>query len=149
MKIEIDQSGRIEETNRDTILALSNDVNYSIRIHRRTKRKLLEDFRRQGKPKLFTVKVFTAGLYFLLNKHHKKSDNIVVDIEYAGKNSIIKSILLDYTKDVFIRDKISFKSIGRKSNAHILAIEVYRKNKKADMVIGYNQFVKLFNKKSR
>ena len=73
MKIEIDQSGRIEETNRDTILALPSDISFSIKINRRTKRKLLEYFRRQGKPRLFTIKVFSAGLYFLIAKYYKKS----------------------------------------------------------------------------
>src|SRR3989344_4762437 len=133
MKIEIDQSGRIEETNRDTVLALSNGVNYSIRIHRRTKRKLLEDFRKQGKPKLFTIKVFSAGVYFLIKDYINKTDRIVIDIEYDGKSGLIKSMLTEYqsNKDE-INEKVIFKSIGRKSNAHILAIEVYRRNKRAD-----------------
>ena len=150
MKIEVDQSGRIEETNRDTVLALSNGVNYSIRIHRRTKRKLLEDFRKQGKPKLFTIKVFSAGVYFLIKDYINKTDRIVIDVEYDGKSSLIKSILAEYINGKNeVKGKISFKSIGRKSNAHILAIEIYRKNKKADRVISYKELTKLINKKSR
>jgi len=46
MKIEIDQSGKIEETNVDTVIALSNGVKFSVRIHRRTKRRLQEEFRK-------------------------------------------------------------------------------------------------------
>lgn len=50
MKFEIDQSGRVEYTSHNTVLALSNDIQYSIIAPAKVKRQLQEMFRREGMP---------------------------------------------------------------------------------------------------
>lgn len=152
MKIEIDQSGKIEETNKDTIIAFSNGINYSIRIHRRTKRKLQEDFRKKGIPKLFSMRTFSAGLSILIKDYLNDLDKIIIDTEYYGNEKIIKSMVLDLhssSKRDKLKSIIEFKRIGKNSPAHILAISISRKKKKADAIISYNKLFKLAIQKSR
>jgi hypothetical protein len=151
-KIEIDQSGRIEETNRDTILAYSNGKSYSIIIPARTKRQLLEQFRILGKPKIFVLRVFASGIYLLINDQITKCFDITIDIEYPGNNHLISDML----KEMFIRNNkdiskinFSFSLIGKKSRAHNLAISVFRKKEKADKIIKYSELRELAIKKSR
>lgn len=144
MKIYIDQSGKIEETNRDTILALSNHEQYSVKIHRRTKRRILEQFRLHGKPKLYTLRTFSAGVFLLLKMHKTKIDEVVIDTEYFGKNAIIKSMIeAMFTKAKFSNDtSITFGHIGKKAKAHLLALSVFRGKKKANKVINYSELQK-------
>lgn len=152
MIIEIDQSGKIEETNKDTIIAFSNSKNFSIRIHRRTKRKLQEDFRKRGIPKLFAMRTFSAGVSILIKNYINELDKMVIDTEYYGNEKVIKSMIIDShpaKKKDKLQSIIEFKKIGKKSPAHILAISVSRKKRKADMIIPYDSLFKLAIKKSR
>lgn len=151
-KIEIDQSGRIEETNRDTILAFSNGKSYSIKISAKIKRQLLEQFRLLGKPKLFALRTFSAGLYLLIDGTSANGSDIIIDVEYPGNNHLI----VDMMKEMFVKNNknfekvnLSFSSIGKKSRAHNLAISVFRKNKRADRIIKYSELKRLVIKKSR
>ncbi|KKQ51024.1 hypothetical protein A2865_01600 [Candidatus Woesebacteria bacterium RIFCSPHIGHO2_01_FULL_39_17] len=55
----IDQSGRIEETNRDTIIALADkNKSFTLKITSNLKRKLQHESRMRGKPKVFPIVVF-------------------------------------------------------------------------------------------
>ena len=74
MIIQVDQSNKIEKTNKDTIIGLADGKNYSILINRKIKRKLQEEFRKQGKPKLFVYRTFIAGVVLLIK--YAKLDNI-------------------------------------------------------------------------
>ena len=153
MQIEIDQSGKIEETNKDTIIAFSNGIKQSVRIHRRTKRRLQETFRTYGKPRLFRFRVFACGVYILIKNYLSKINQIVIDTEYIGNEKLIKEMIIEIANSEPIkndlRQKIVFKRIGKNSSAHILALSVSRKNIKADKVIGYDELVKIAIKKSR
>lgn len=51
MQIEIDQSGKIEDTSKDTVLALSNGTQFSIKISRNIKRELQNIFRKNKEPR--------------------------------------------------------------------------------------------------
>ena len=59
MKIEIDQSGKIENTSRLTILAYSNKTSKSILITAKDKKTIQSLFRRINQPKIFIYKLFT------------------------------------------------------------------------------------------
>lgn len=150
MKIQIDQSGKIEETNRDTILAFANHETYSIKIHRRTKRKILEQFRLRGKPKLYTLRTFSAGICLLLRDHPKKFQEVAIDTEYFGKNQAIKSMIEEMlgskAKNMI---PISFTHIGKRSRAHLLALSVFRGKQKANRVVTYGELFKWAIQKSR
>ena len=67
MKIEIDQSVKIEETAHDTVLAFSNGARCAIVIPAAVKRQALAYLQKRGKSrKIAVIMVFVAGLFLLL-----------------------------------------------------------------------------------
>jgi hypothetical protein len=135
MRVEIDQSGRIEETNRDTIIAFSNDRQLSIRIPRRVKCQLLEIFQQQGKPTVFKYKVFALGIVILLRKSEitPKNLSLIIDREYPGHEDSIRDIIWSRVgREV----EIDFESVGKHSGAHYAAYGVFMGRQDADYTAG-------------
>lgn len=95
MKYQIDQSGKIEQTNQDTVLAITGkDISYCIKITSKTKRQLQEYFRSIGQPNLFIYKSFTAAVYLLLNTFNMRVSQVEIDREYPGQEKLIEVMLL-------------------------------------------------------
>ncbi len=127
MKIEIDQSGKIEKTSVPTVLADSQG-NY-VWILPKDKAYLQDFFRKLGKPRMFIIKTFAALVTLLILKSKKEEHHYQLDTEYIGLDSEIKTFLLLYlSKHTMYIDKelISFKQITKKSMAHEYAIQTYR-----------------------
>ncbi|MCX6810253.1 MAG: hypothetical protein NTY30_00740 [Candidatus Berkelbacteria bacterium] len=55
MKIEIDQSGKIEETGKPTVIAFSNGKSASIIISAKDKKLVQTVFRKIGQPKILST----------------------------------------------------------------------------------------------
>jgi len=125
MHIEIDQSGKIEQTNNDTVLSYSNHEQFSIWIKSDLKQRLL----RNKKDKKLKIKLFSVCLYLLLKDHLNDKEQILIDNEYPGHNRFIKNILMNLIKKDypgFDKRRITFGSITRASNAHKISILTYR-----------------------
>ncbi|MCL4390084.1 MAG: hypothetical protein M1484_03850 [Patescibacteria group bacterium] len=139
MKVYIDQSGKVEYTSQDTVVALSNGGSASLKIKASEKRKIQNSFRQAGKPEIFVYKTFTALLYLLIKDSLNKTSCFVIDKEYWRKESLIKDFLLQVIRAAghrsFDREKIVFGLVGRNRNCHILAISVLRKTVKADKIV--------------
>lgn len=139
MRIEIDQSGRIEFSASDTVLAYSNQRQFTILIPSIVKRELIRKYREKGKvTKIFFLKLFCAAVFLLVKEILPKVEEIAIDIEYEGNESKIKNILLNHirkTFPIFDGNKIVFRRIGKKSNAHEIAIGVFRENRKENRII--------------
>ena len=141
MQVEIDMSGRIEETTRPTALALANGLAASIRITAREKRKVLRTLR-HSKPQwsrtLINVYVFSVVLCLLLREHIEKLDLAIIDPEYPGYESVIKNrvLTLCWRQGLTVhKDQITFGRVGKKSPAHDLAIKVYQRKVPPDQRI--------------
>jgi hypothetical protein len=145
--VEVDQSGRIEETNRDTVLAFANGRSYSILVPSAVKRECVRQLRAAGKsPKQFYLKMFVAGLFILFRNHIKDINTIVIDLEYQGLQGTIRGILLNYLRTVvpdFPKDAIVFRSIGKRSPAHYKAFGTYLRKQKPDYVVGEKELMEL------
>ena len=131
MTIEVDQSGKIENTSVITILAFSNHVNDYVYIKPLCKRSLKRYLKEKQKTRSYVYKTFSVLLYLLIKRNNLKSD-IYVDLEYPGNMAIIKSNLFRiFKKYKYNQNNISiyFKNIGKKSRAHYLAINQYRARK--------------------
>lgn len=85
MRIEIDQSGKVEDTARPTVLAYANSKIRVIVIPAASKRKLQEMYRRIGQPRLFVYQVFALGVYQLI-RLLRQPHIITIDTEYPGKD---------------------------------------------------------------
>jgi hypothetical protein len=148
--VEIDQSARTDETNRDTALAFANGISYSILIRSTIKQHCLVALRNRYKsPHQFYLKLFVVSLYILLKDHIKNIDTIIIDIEYDGQSGPIRGMLLNYLHQIvpdYPKDAIIFRSIGKHSSAHFKALGTYQGKQKPDYVVSEEELMKLLIK---
>lgn len=145
MPIEIDQSGRIEETQRNTVIALAGkNFSFSALFKRTIKRKIKKIFQLQGKPKLFAIRTFACVLVLLIKKTKIKPQLLIIDVEYPGHEQTIKDIIWQY---LGYKPEIKFKKIGKNSPAHKKAYFTYKRKLKPDCVIKERKIMRLAIKK--
>ena len=83
-------------------------------------------------------KLFCISLYYCIKNLLYVPSLIVIDYEYKGNEDVIKSLLLNCIRRTckeFEAKRISFGAIGKSSNAHAAAIDVFRKNRLPDKVL--------------
>ncbi len=93
--------------------------------------------------------MFTVGLYLLLKNHIKDLKQAIIDIEYPGHEAKIKEHLINllHRAGVPIKpDIIQFGYVGKKSNAHRMAIAVFSGKTKPDKVIEAIEVLQEFKK---
>ncbi len=150
MAYQIDQSNKIEQTNKDTVLALSNSIHCSVKIISKTKRQAQEMFRMNGESRVFVFKTFAAGIYLLLKNSNIKQGKIIIDIEYPGRDKQIKlhveNMLSENEKN---KIEIIFKPIGKSSPAHNLAYKVSTGKNSADKIISLKEIRNCFRFKTK
>lgn len=132
MRVEVDQSGRIEYTKTNTALAFSDGIASSILILAVDKRECLHVLRKRGvRKELLYYKLFAAALFVLLKDFLKEIDHVVIDTEYEGPSvqAIIKGELLRLIRrdrPFFKASWIKFAQVGKRSPAHKKALAVHR-----------------------
>lgn len=150
---QIDQSNKIEQTERDTVLAIANGIKFSVLLKAHDKRKIQIEFRKRKEPRNYVLFTFAALLAILI-KYSKANGQIVIDKEYEGYEKAIEDRLIEYLGNFGIDCgslSIEFRSIGKLSPAHKYAAEVTVKNRLPDMRIKFEEIRNtLFrNKKDR
>ena len=145
MKVEINQSNKIEQTNKDTILGLADNKTFTILINRKIKRKLQEEFRKQGKPRLFVYRTFIGGVVLLLKYAQIKNlSQVVIDEEYYGKDKVLKSMLLEMWSRYFTEvPEITFDKIGKKSKVHNICYLAMKGKDEIGRVIRFEEIKRL------
>lgn len=141
MKYQVDQSGRIEETNKNTVITCANkNFSQTVLIPAKVKRQLLEVFRRKGKPKLFMYRTFAAGVFFSAKKFLKKETILEIDSEYPGHEILIQDIIWEFCeKNQLPRPRVWYKNIGREAIAHKKAYYAYKKKRGFDKVLTFEE----------
>ncbi|MEK6983476.1 MAG: hypothetical protein AABX33_02800 [Nanoarchaeota archaeon] len=148
MHIEVDQSGKIEQLDKNTVIAFSNKNQYSVLITKEIKKDIFNLYK--GKVKDLRYRLFCIGIYYCLKDYIKEKELITICFEYQGKENLIKSFLLDYLRgdNAKIDPKIiRFGVIGKHSNAHAVAIDVFRGNRKPNKILPLNEIEKWLKKK--
>lgn len=80
----------------------------------------------------------------------KIKELIIIDCEYKGKENLIKSILLDFIRknySDFDSNIIRFGSIKKDSNAHAVAIDVFRGNRRPNKILLLKEVEKCLKKR--
>ena len=147
MKIEIDQSGKIEQLNKNSVIAFSNKTQYSVLIPKEVKQEAFKLYK--GKIKDLRYRLFCIGVYYCLKDYIKEKEFVTICCEYQGKENLIKSFLLNYLRKEYptIDSKIiHFGRIGKESNAHAVAIDVYRGNRMPNRISSLNEVEKCLKK---
>jgi len=136
MTYTIDQSGKIEQTNLNTILAACNGRQISILFTKQNKRILQLLFKKQGKIKIFTVLTFASLIALLIQKNQLKN-RVIIDHEYLTYENFIKERVLSYLQILKTKviPQIEFGHVGKTSKAHHLAAKVAHQKQKAGFVI--------------
>lgn len=152
MKCQIDQSNKVEQTEKDTVIALANGIKFTIMIRSKDKRAIQNEFKLRGKPRNFIVFTFSALLVFLLRKVDPVVP-VIIDLEYKSSEPVIWDRLIEYSrllKYELNRSLIIFKSVGKKSPAHKLAGKVAAGKQNPDLRISSDEIMKLIfpNKKT-
>ena len=145
MKVEIDQSNKVEKTSRDTIIGIAGGGKiFSVVIESGVKKKLQEEFRRRGKPRLFVYRTFIAGAALALKYSGVRPAEIIIDIEYVGQDRLLRSIFLEMWSQLSTRIPIvTFVNIGKKSAAHAVSYETMKKNREPDRILRFGELLKL------
>lgn len=143
MRIEVDQSGKIEETNRDTIIAAANGATSTIRITARTKRRVQDMFRKLGVPRSFIVTVFVYAIFELLKPYLKSPIEVTIDTEYPGYEPVVGKILYKLVQEhhLSVDSSIQFRQVGKGSPAHYAAYGIRLGKSKANQTLSYNYFI--------
>lgn len=151
MTCHIDQSNKVEQTEKDTVIALSNGVRLTILMRANDKRILQQVFRQRGEQRNFILYTFSL-LVIHLFKHAKIAIPVRVDLEYKGGEGVILNRLTEYSKKLnFKLDKslISFKSIGKGSPAHALAGKVTSGKQNPDFRLTAKEAMEIFFPKKK
>lgn len=141
MRLEIDQSVKIEQLNRDTVIGISNSVAFAVSLPSKAKKKLQKEFRSSRQPKLFRYRTFMAAVVLAL--HYAKLKNIpsiVIDREYAGQEVILRSMF--YEMWSLLHEElppIEIKEIGKRSPAHDMAYLAMKGKRPIDRVLTYRE----------
>ncbi len=140
MDIEIDQSGKVEQTGKDTVVACATKKGFarSLRISAREKRKLQKFFRKIGKPSMYVYKVFSVLIVMLIRTHLDSFDRIIIDTEYWHQDHILRNLIVEILrKDVpsFDPARIIFRQIGKNSPAHDVANATYKRKQKPTLQV--------------
>lgn len=150
MEAEIDMSGRVEETNRPTALALANDVSVCIAMQADEKRKAIqeiEQLKKKRERKIIHILMFSDLLFLLLQDHIENLDLVTIDPEYEGYEATIKNRRMAHCQKrgiIIHADQISFNRVGKKSPAHELALSVFRGNVAPDSEITAKELLDLW-----
>lgn len=152
MQADVDMSGRIEETNKPTVLALADGINICISISAKEKRSAIEVLKRRKlkrKRRLIPVRVFSTLLFLLLRDHIEKLDLVVVDLEYPGHEPDIKDWVMTLCRRdgiVVHRDQIVFEQVRKKSPAHELAYRTFKGRIRPDRKVTAEDVLRLIGK---
>jgi hypothetical protein len=150
MHIEIDQSGKVEHTNRQTVIAFSNHTRVAVIIPATVKKECLRILRATGRnQQIYILQIFTAGLFWLIEPYLHQLETITIDLEYPGHDGDIKGMLLNAIRrirDDFSKHQISFRSVGRKSGAHYKAYGVFTGKEKGERVLTTEQILQVLGK---
>jgi len=146
MHIEVDQSGKIEQMSWDTVLAFSDHIHRAILISAKVKRTCQQELRARGvKPGMITARMFAAGVFLLLEDHLETIARVAIDLEYYGRESEIKGLLLRLIRQRvpdFPGEAISFEQVGKGALAHSLAWLTRRGKRRPDKLVTVEELLR-------
>jgi len=135
-RIYIDQSGKVEGSG-DTVIAFANGKKTALLIKAKDKRAIQKLFRDRGKGKVFVFRLFSLLVYLLIKDI--AFTEVVIDIEYLGKSSLIKGYLLELFRKKNSKNiqpsQILFHEIGKKCEAHWHSYYVYTGKRKPEKIV--------------
>jgi len=149
MRVEVDSSGIWGNQAEPTVFAFSDSLSRSIWIAPEVKRACIQEVRRRkGRTTVNDyVRLYAISVFLLLKDHLGQMSQIVLDLELQKKMGMVRSILIELTRNVdpqLARTPIRVRRIGKTSRAHDLANAVYRGERLPDRRIQADEILELF-----
>lgn len=144
MSYQIDQSGKIEQTERNTVIACINSKEITILLKKSEKRRLQKIFIDLEMKKFFPYLTFAALLALLLNKLKPKA-KIIIDKEYFGHEDLIEEKINIYLEQIGEKSRphIEWGHVGKLSKAHNLGYMVAVNKKKPNLTAGAKEVMEV------
>lgn len=98
-----------------------------------------------SKPNIFVYKTFAVLIFLLIRSDLKYVEEIVVDREYKGRESLIKKYLIELFRisgETVDTNAVYFDEIGKQNNAHNKAISTFRQQIKPDIYLSFEDLKK-------
>lgn len=143
MQIEIDQSGKIEQTNHVTVIALTNGIQYTIFLSKKDKRYIEKELRKLGIKRLHSQLTFAILIAIVISKSNVKK-SVFIDTEYPSYDNYIKDIVLDLLGNKCPLIKFGF--VGKESKSDLLARKVVHKKLKPDYTVKPEEVIRYLSK---
>jgi hypothetical protein len=142
MRIEVDQSGKIEQLNMDTYIAFSNHEQYCVKLPKKTKQEIVYENRQ--KIRQLIQKMFAICVFYCIRNYLETKQLVVIDTEYPGWEAFIKRELVQVLKLHVSLDKdiIRFGNITKDSRAHKLALRTFREEEKPNKIISKEEVMR-------
>lgn len=143
VKYQIDQSGKIEQTERNTVVACTNGVQFTVLLKKREKRKLQKVFKAANMQKLFPYVTFATLITILLHRLSPKH-KVIIDREYFGHEDFIAERIETFVTQLGSKiPLISFGHVGKLSKAHQLGYRVAVGKENASAIITADEVLKI------
>lgn len=129
---EVDLSGKVENVEEPTVLALANGLKFSIYLSGQTKKEVLDELRRRNpsrSPTKIHIQIFATLLFILLRDHILQLQSVLIDSEYQGHEVLIKEHLFNlfHKQGIMVEPaSINILKLNKQSPAHNLAICAFR-----------------------
>lgn len=133
----VDQSGKVEQTNMNTVVAATNTRSVVVILQSRDKQRIFRYAKMYGRRHLY-LRVFAYAIFRAVEERLGRDLKIVIDEEYAGKEHIIRRLLCNFIiekRGFFDIRRIVFDRVGKHSKAHGLSVLML----KADKVIVFSE----------
>lgn len=143
MQIEIDQSGKIEQTNHVTVIALTNGTKYTILFSRNDKRYIEKISKQTGFKSVHPQTTFAILIAIIVIKS-KVNKSILIDTEYPGYNEYIRKIV-----NLLVGKKcslIKFGFVGKESKSDLLARKIAHNKEGPSYKVNRSEITKYLTK---
>jgi hypothetical protein len=150
MKIEIDQSGRVEYTTHDTVVG--DSCGNAVWISNKNKRAIQTLYRDIGKPRKFAIELFACLVALTIQKTYSEGNKYLIDTEFEGRMDIIMSYTHIFLRRLGYRtDRFNIHSgyIGKKSSAHETAHHIFSQKKKPLPKVAQKEITRLLFPKKK
>jgi hypothetical protein len=140
---QIDQSGKIEQTNKPTVVALANGEVMTVKISAVEKQKLIKTIIELRRPhKTYKYDIFSALVFILLIQVYPVK--VEIDKEYPGHEAGIKERIIQFFERMNKEPpEINFGLVGKKCQAHIRGLAVYKGKEKTNILVNSKDIISI------
>jgi hypothetical protein len=127
MKVEIDQSGKVEDTAVKTVIG--DSLGNVVVLRAKDKRAIQAVYRLAGIPRIYMIHVFSLLTALVIAKTISKGAEYTIDAEYPGREDEIATLITGFLEKLGYADAklpMQFLRVGKSSLAHEAAHAAFK-----------------------